>query len=354
MAKRALVLAGGGARGAYQVGMLEELVINRGIDFQIIRGVSVGALNAAFLAQASIKGDSLGNLKKKVEKLLNLWTDEIKGNHSVYAGIGGVLGLAAVAAGGDSIFSLEPLKHLILDHLSLSALRKSGRDFAVGTVSLVSGHYEEWTPKDGYFLERLLASASIPVIFPYVDLKRVRDVLVDGGVRNITPLSSAFDAAPDEIYILLASRLIREGLGLPESAVQEHDYQRWDDNWLGTKVSGYDVLKRSMEILIDEIHLDDIRGALRWNEIAEGIRAVEKASRGGGLPGDIARAVRDLAQTLKKVNKRTVPLFVIAPREWFGDNNSSTDFYPSLIRKAIDHGREVAAHPDLWVWPPGV
>ncbi|MBI3469491.1 MAG: patatin-like phospholipase family protein, partial [Planctomycetes bacterium] len=61
--KRALVLAGGGARGAYQVGMLQELVVNQGLDFTIIRGVSVGALNAAFLAQAPTKPNSLAALK---------------------------------------------------------------------------------------------------------------------------------------------------------------------------------------------------------------------------------------------------------------------------------------------------
>ena len=49
---RALILGGGGARGAYQVGMLDVLVNELELDFQIMRGVSIGALNAAFLAQA--------------------------------------------------------------------------------------------------------------------------------------------------------------------------------------------------------------------------------------------------------------------------------------------------------------
>ena len=65
MKKRALVLASGGARGAYQVGMLQELVVKRGLDFQIIRGVSVGALNAAFLAQAPTQRNSLAEVKKR-------------------------------------------------------------------------------------------------------------------------------------------------------------------------------------------------------------------------------------------------------------------------------------------------
>jgi predicted acylesterase/phospholipase RssA len=120
--------------------MLRELVINQGLDFEVIRGVSVGALNAAFLAQASTQGNSPKNLKEKVLELEKLWTDEIEGDHSVYASRAG---FAGVVAGADSLYSLEPLRQLIEKHLSLKALRASGRDFAVGTVSLVSGRYLE-------------------------------------------------------------------------------------------------------------------------------------------------------------------------------------------------------------------
>ncbi len=178
---RALVLAGGGARGAYQAGMLQELVVNKELDFQILRGVSVGALNAAFLAQASTQGNSLSNLKKKVESLYNLWRYEIKGNHSVYAERGG---FAGIVVGKDSLYSLEPLRALIEKHVNLEYLRNSGRDFRVGTVSLVSARYNECGPDDPYFMDKLIASASIPVVFPYVDLKSAKDVLVDGGGKE--------------------------------------------------------------------------------------------------------------------------------------------------------------------------
>ncbi len=347
--KRALVLAGGGARGAYQAGMLQELVGNKGLDFHIIRGVSVGALNAAFLAQAPTRGNSIAELRKRVAALQELWLVDIKGNHSIYAERGGWPG---IVVGADSLYSLEPLRRLIRKHVSLDALRKSGRNFAVGTVSLVSGRYQEWSPSQTDFLNKLIASASIPVVFPYIDLKSAKDVLVDGGVRNITPLSMAFDANPDEIYILLTSRMVRSGRNLPESSVQEHTYEQWDDNLLGTKVSGLDVLKRSLEILMDEIYLDDIRGALRWNEVAESIEGVRQASRTHRLPLAAGQAIATLEESLKRVKKRRVPLYVIAPQAWYGDENRATEFSPQLIRQAIDHGREVAADPKRWVWPP--
>lgn len=345
--KRALVLGGGGARGSFQVGMLHSLVIERGLDFQIIRGISVGALNAAFLAQAPVKPDSLAALKQKVVELEQLWRTEIKGNHSVYAERpGGVVGLAA---GADSLYSLEPLKRLLQKHLSVTALRSSGRNFKVGTVSLLTGLYREWGPDDRAFIDKVLASASIPVVFPFVKTNEPNDVLVDGGVRNITPLSSAFDAEPDEIYVLLTSRLIRtDDSRLPESGVQQQPFEQWDDTWLGTKVSGFDVLKRTLEILTDEIYLDDIRGALQWNNVLEAINCVVEAT-----PVSLRRRSRKLRAAIDKLRKSTHKRFVhvnvLAPQVWYGQDNSSTDFAPQAIAAAIEHGKQVARDPSVWL-----
>jgi NTE family protein len=339
---RALVLGGGGARGAFQVGMLQELVGTKELDFTILRGVSVGALNAAFLAQAPVgasDAESLANLRAQVAKLHSLWTREIKGNHGVYAERPG--GFAGLIAGADSLFSVKPLRALIKKHLSLDALRSSGRDFAVGTVSLISGEYKEWTPADDDFLEKLVASTAIPVVFPLVRVKK--DVLVDGGVRNITPLSSAFKAKPDELYVLLTSRIIRDANGdLPDSAVQEHDPRQWDENWLGTKVGGLDVLKRTLDILTDEIYLDDIRGALDWNRVAAAINDLTAAASAATVPSPVRQTATALRQALKEVHKRHVPIHVLAPTIWFGQDNSSTEFDPERIRAAIQHGCFVA------------
>jgi NTE family protein len=353
---RALVLAGGGARGSYQVGMLEELIVNKGLDFQTIRGVSVGALNAAFLAQAPTRPDPQPELAKRVRDLKDLWTKEITGNNSVYSKrFGGLLGMAA---GADSLYCLDPLKRLIEKHISLPALRTSGRNFAVGTVSLVSSLYEESDPAtDDDFMQKLVASASIPVVFPFVDLKEKKDVLVDGGARTITPLSSVFKAMPpvDEIYVLLTSRIIRTGNELPASAAEANDYSQWKDNWLGTKVDGLDVLKRTLDIITDEVYLGDLREAIRWNTVAESIRGLEAAVHGQpSLTAGVKRAL----DVLLNVKRRSVPLHVLAPRQWFdedntqGSRNSSTEFSPELIRKAMAHGTEVAKDRKLWLWPP--
>jgi NTE family protein len=342
MTKRALVLGGGGARGSFQVGMLEHLVGTLGLDFEIIRGVSVGALNASYLAQASMAGDSLANLKHQVGQLRALWTQKIQGNYSVYQGRPG--SYAGLVAGADSLFSLKPLRGLIESDLDVARLRNSGRDFSVGYASLVSGDYAEASADDPDFIERLVSSASIPVVFPFVDLNR--DVFVDGGVRNITPLASAFRANPDEVYVLMTSRAVFANNQVPTNTVLPNTYEQWDDNWLGTKVNGFDVLERTLDIILDEVYLEDIRSAIDTNEIMEAMDAARAAYAGNP---DVNAALDRIAQTRPLAKKRSVKLFVLAPQQWFGDKNSSTEFSPTLINQAIEHGRQVAADPSLWL-----
>ena len=346
---KALVLGGGGARGAYQVGMLDVLVNALKLDFQIIRGVSIGALNAAFLAQAPINPNSLQNLQSSVTELLEIWTDEILGNKSVYRERIG--GFPALAIGADSLLDNEPLQALINHHLNTAQVATSGRDFAVGVVNLVDGSFSERNPSSPTFLDEVLASAAIPVIFPPVWNKSAQEVLVDGGVREITPLSSVFRAAPTEIYVLMGNRAIKSQDGsLPRNTSFPSSYTRWDDNFIGTRVTGLDILKRTIEILNDEIYLDDIRGAVAWNNILRSVDNFFDATSKTQLSEVVESARSELESNLARIGKKHVPIHVIAPQEWYGEANSGLAFDPSMIRRAIDHGREVASDRSKWLW----
>jgi len=346
--KHALVLAGGGARGAFQVGMLETLVNDQGLDFQIIRGVSVGALNAAFLAQASIgqtPAESLANLQAQVQQLVGIWTQEISGNHDVYAERPG--GVAGFALGADSLYSLEPLKRLLARYLSNDRLRDSGRNFTVGAVSLVSTFYKQYGPDDPDFVQKILASSAIPTVFPFVDTGD--DILVDGGVRNITPLGDVFAAQPDAIYVLLTSQIEHTPTG--DRGVPEETYNQWSDDWLGTKINGLDVLKRAVGILSDETYISDIQGALAWNAVVQHIEAVGAFADDPGVPDALRQAIQQLRDTVTThIEKRYVPINVLAPQQWYGQrcDNDSLDFSPTSIQDAIEHGRWVARDPQHW------
>jgi len=344
----ALVLAGGGARGAFQVGMLDILVNERHLDFQIIRGVSVGALNAAFLAQAAVgqtTTESLGNLQAQVHQLVDIWTQDLTGDHDVYAERPG--GWAGFALGADSLYSLEPLKRLLARYLSNDRLLDAGRNFTVGAVSLVSTLYTQYGPDDPDFVQKILASAAIPAVFPFVDTGK--DVLVDGGVRNITPLGDVFSAQPDEIYVLLTSQIEHTDAG--NRGVPGETYNQWSDDWLGTKISGLDVLKRAVDIVSDQTYLSDLAGALDWNAIVQKIEALSAFVADPVVPEVVRRTIQDLRDTLTThVEKRYVPINVLAPQQWYGQrrDNDLLDFSPPSIQEAMEHGRWVARDSQHW------
>src|SRR5205807_2304153 len=76
--KRALVLSGGGLKGAFQAGAVYHLIVDRHCDFREFAGVSVGSLNVVILAQAARDENpdvSLKNLTERAEKLVKIWQD---------------------------------------------------------------------------------------------------------------------------------------------------------------------------------------------------------------------------------------------------------------------------------------
>src|SRR5207248_1036782 len=77
--RRALVLSGGGAKGSWQVGACQYLIVERGLWFDVIAGVSAGAVNAATLAQARDPDE----LAAELEHLRAVWLG-LRGSRDVY------------------------------------------------------------------------------------------------------------------------------------------------------------------------------------------------------------------------------------------------------------------------------
>jgi NTE family protein len=339
MTRRALVLAGGGVRGAFQVGMIRELTKTR--DFQVIRGVSVGAINGAFLAQASTAGDSGAALQQQAAALENVWRE-----------LGIVLGrVGRSMPQADEFERMEmmgqALKQLIGSVIQRDRLLEAKRDFTTGYVSLLSGRYMEAAPEQPDILELVRASAALPPLFPCVDT--VTDLLVDGGYRNITPLASAFKAkiAPDEIYVLLTRRITTRDGRLAESAVEP---QRLHPEWTSRKDNPRalyaQVAARLVEILMDEVYIEDIKRAIQENSLARVLDELE------------ARESPPALDKLVHRRSRYVPLYVLAPLQRFnldappGHGDDIAAFDANLIRGAIEHGASVAADRSKWVWHP--
>ena len=353
--KIALVLAGGGARGAFQVGVVQSLIEKFKLDFEIIYGTSAGTLNGAFLAQAPMGTDSLKNLGDYAQRLERLWKQEIKGSGSVYEYRGllspiPIVNEASAWANAmmfvDSVYDNSRGVDMIRRNLSMEALKNSGRKFKCAQVSLVTGKMMmggNGAESGEELFQSIVASTTIPVVFPVV--QKPNDTIVDGGARDITPLGSVFDEKPDAIYVALTSKLERENGKFPSSGVIAHKPGDWKDHF-GNPVTGLDVLARTLDILTDEIQLDDIRNAELWNNAVE---VLEKSySKLGGNTKKMADKILE--------QRRYVPLNVIAPRAWYNEDvsdpnkkNDALNFSPALIGKYIEHGRAVGADKSRWL-----
>src|SRR3546814_5424093 len=121
---QAIVPGGGGAKGAFQVGVVHELVVKRGVAIDIVAGVSTGAIQALGVAQDDVPG------------LLDAWLG-IKGNGSIYKER--PLGVIGGLLGEDAIYDAAPLKRLLKGFADAEKLAASGRKLLLGVVNLGTG-----------------------------------------------------------------------------------------------------------------------------------------------------------------------------------------------------------------------
>lgn len=229
---RALVLSGGGAKGAFEAGAIFHLVVHRQCDFKEISGVSVGALNGSLLAQAARSSDpeqSLRNLGEQAEELVKVW-DSIRGPQDIFKKrILGMLrfGLFKI----ENLNDFTPLQSLIHDKVSPAKLM-AGRTVRVGVVSFWDGRYREIVAsktsehENQRFLDYVFASSLIPI---YGRMPQIQDdaaitdkkqwtQFADAGVRRVTPVSSYFmtcDRSADPLQPTTSAPCNRPGKWIP-------------------------------------------------------------------------------------------------------------------------------------------
>tara|TARA_B100000683_G_scaffold237981_1_gene243518 strand:- start:347 stop:1513 length:1167 start_codon:yes stop_codon:yes gene_type:complete len=214
--KLALVLSGGGARGAFEVGVLRWLARERPEFFKqvrIVTGSSVGAINAAYLASHGMTPDS-------VESLARIW-ENLKVGELIGFGPRHVLGrltkwrqrLVDGQVPGQGWLRTEGYENLIIDAVDWGRLNRVVKEGTLDAVAIAAtevrsgrthifvSHHEEvrapiW-PFDGSMIglrtpigpEHVLASASLPFLFSPVEING--HWFCDGGLRQNTPLSPA-------------------------------------------------------------------------------------------------------------------------------------------------------------------
>lgn len=193
---KALVLSGGGAKGAYQVGVLKRWMGDHEIDYDIMCGVSVGALNVAGLARIP-KGQS----RKAIQELENFWLTKITGTKSIHKRWCPFGALHALWL--KSVYNSSPLIKLVKESLDLSTVMKNGRKISVGAVCLETGEHRYVDETDPNFSDWILASSSYPVFLKPIEIEGKH--WSDGGVVNVTPLGKAIELGATEIDIVICS-----------------------------------------------------------------------------------------------------------------------------------------------------
>ncbi len=239
-----LVLTGGGARAAYQVGVLYQIakwLWDEGAThflqpFSILSGTSAGAINAAGLACAG------SNFFESVEAMVDTWENFTASQVYDVKSLGGVKGnakwMTALSLGlmlrkkPKSLLDNSPLADLLNNFLHLRRLDEaleSGalRALAVSASSYSSGHHvtffqaheqiEPWVrtqrvaKQDRITVSHLLASAAIPFIFPSIPLQyddRI-EFFGDGSMRQLAPISPAIHLGATRVLIIGAAQLER-------------------------------------------------------------------------------------------------------------------------------------------------
>jgi len=227
----ALVLSGGGARGAYQVGVLRGLVdlglVSAGrSDFEIVVGSSAGAINAvALAARADRFVDGLERLEqawREMEPQQIFRTDLRSLGRIGFSWVRDLsFGGLVRRVGPKSLLDTAPLRQLLRERLpfdqldsrvadgSLHALTVSATDLVTGTgVVFLHGQPEiplwkrsRWSiERASIGVEHVMASSAIPVFFPSVKLEGRH--FGDGCIRNTTPLSPAINLGAQRVVAI--------------------------------------------------------------------------------------------------------------------------------------------------------
>lgn len=244
----ALVLMGGGARTAYQVGVLQALASMlrlqpqrpAGFPFKLLVGTSAGALNVAYLASAATEGlgafDALSAFWSRlrcddVYRLqVPLW---VRFSRLVTA-----VRLWGEARRQGAVLDTMPLVDTLHRAIALEGIARSLASGALDGVAVTASSYTSgvhWTfchtADDGRHaawqrpgrraefqpltIEHLMASSAIPFLFPstplWVDGRR--EYFGDGSMRQVSPLSPAFHLGAHKVLVVGAGQPERAALG---------------------------------------------------------------------------------------------------------------------------------------------
>ena len=248
---KALVLSGGAAKGAYQIGVLQRLLGELKTKYDIITGISVGAINAAYLAMFP-HGQEVECIKNLEGIWRGLSTSDIYVNWIKFKYLSYIFALFK-----SSLYNSSPLRHLVEEHYDPELIQQSGKKLRIGAVSLNTGEYRIFTENASNMIDAILASSSFPAAFCPIEMDN--QLWTDGGVREITPLKVAITEGATEIDVIVTS---------PKDSLEKTDYSNTPSLLkLGPRV---------IDIMSSEIMKNDLLRATEINDLIK---------NGANIPG---------------------------------------------------------------------
>ncbi len=328
--KRALVISGGGSKGAFAVGVLKRLLqVFPALNFNSYVGTSTGALIAPLAAMGEY--NLLEHLYStqttdKIIKKLNLG-DRLNQH---------------------SIFDANPLWELIQNYYNderYAKLQLSGKVIYLTTVCLqtselvvftnnrnaaASKHYKtQFIVSADHFRKAVMASACQPVFMPpiKVNLKvpgavRPNDQFVDGGVREYAGVQIAIDDAADEIFTVLHST--------GENVLLDKEFK-----------TIFPILQQTIDIFTEDVAKNDLIIPQQFNEALEYIDAVKRKMKMAGMD---AIEIEDFFRIRGKENpfedKKPLKLYSFRPASPLGGGPGGLTFDSVEMKRMMNAGEQ--------------
>lgn len=250
-----LVLMGGGARTAYQVGVLRAVAAmlkqrtggSGGFPFQVLVGTSAGAINAAFLAGRAMQG------LQAFEQLAQFWSrlrsadvyDLNVPSWVRFSRIAVAVSLSRHARANGALMDNTPLRETLHKGILFDGIGNALRSNTIDALAVTGSSYSSgvhWTfcqtatrsEFDGWIrpgrrsdfqpltIDHLMASSAIPFLFPATALRvdGREEHFGDGSMRQVTPLSPALHLGAKRILVVGVGQPERSGLVAGRAAAQ--------------------------------------------------------------------------------------------------------------------------------------
>jgi len=187
--KKALILSGGGARGAFHIGVWQYLKERNWIP-DLVCGTSVGAINAVAIGAGM-----------PLDRLFEIWTSY---HRPMIYRFRMLRFLANLLFGRPlkPVMDTGPLRKMVTHYLDIHALRNSRMDVVITAVNLLTARLHLFN-QNVIDIDHVMASSAVPVLFPWQHIDG--EPYWDGGVMANSPLFPALESGADEIIVVLLS-----------------------------------------------------------------------------------------------------------------------------------------------------